>query len=314
MRSTFHISHDPWYSEIRAAKPGSRLPEDGEYNMAPKKIGSLQIPAGHAHRLPSMTLGAAVAAFLLSVTLVNDVSGNPPEDPLPAPQYSFDRLSPAAIFMGVDADAVLELSWPHPTNAIPGEVLGLGQPGDELDALSSSNATIAPEETFILMFSVDEFTFGTVPPDEEMIDEGLPYNVQDQAIRGHQSGDQYVSTTLFDMNGVASDGGFNNVLVRNNYDEGGTDFAALPATSAEDVVPLGPQDGVDATAYLLPGEVYYSPSGDSPSLLSMPGIENPSGAYIIFCTPDTQPLVYASFEALGLVQADDVDALVLCHS
>lgn len=279
--------------------------------MASKKIGSLLIPASRAHRLPPVTLGAVVAAFLVSVTMANHASGNPPEHPLPAPQYSFDRLSPAAIFMGVEADAVLALSWPHPINEIPGEMLGLGLEGDELDALSSSNATLAPEETFLLMFSVDEFTFGTVPPDEHMIHEGLPYNVQDQAIRGHQSGDQYISTALFDMNGVASDGDFNNVLVRNNYDEGGTDFAALPVASAEDVVPSGAQDGVDATAYLLPGEVYYSPSGDSPSLLSMPAIENPSGAYIIFCSPDMQPLVYASPENLGLVQTDDIDALVV---
>lgn len=249
---------------------------------------------------------------VLIVASVSVSSAEPPEEPLPAPEYSFDVASPSVFFFGLRADSILQLDWPIPATHTDPEVLGLGDSGDDLDALSSSNAGLSPEVLFSLLFSVDPQSPGAALPDEEMIEEGVPYNVSDQAARGHQSGDQYMSLPLFTKAGLQEAEEFNNVLVRNNYDEGGTDFSALPAGSAEDNMPGANQDRVDATAFLDSGGVYFSATADSPSLNNEFWQAVPSGANIIYCAAGAHlPSLYAQFDALGLQQEDDLDALIV---
>ncbi len=256
--------------------------------------------------------GASGLCVVLILASVSVSSAEPPEEPLPAPEYSFDVASPGVFFFGLRADSILELAFPIPATHTESEMLGLGDSGDDLDALSSSNAGLSPEVMFSLLFSVDPQTLGAVLPDEEMIEEGVPYNVTDQAARGHQGGDQYMSIPLFTKAGLEEAEEFNNVLVRNNYDEGGTDFSALPVGSAEDIMPGASQDRVDATAFLDSGGVYFSASADSPSLNKESWHSVPSGAHIMYCPAGIPlPSLYAGFDALGLQQEDDLDALIV---
>ena len=67
-----------------------------------------------------------------------------------------------------------------------------------------------------------------------MVHAHLPERV-DQVIRGHAPGDQFMTLDVFTRAGgpmFPIAGGGNNTQTRNNGDEGGTDFAARPDTSA----------------------------------------------------------------------------------
>ena len=249
--------------------------------------------------------------FAAASHLSSSVPAAPPPTPLAAPLYSFDLPSPTVMQGAVDADDVLTLNQLSPATLIPGAVLGLGQPGDELDALSSSNSLIGPDTQFVLLFSVNRDTVGTAQPDPALVALGYIYNVVDQAARGHQAGDEFMSLLLFSRAGPddpqAQSG--NNTLVRNNYDEGGTDFAAQPQTSAHSMSVGQPQDNVDALAGLAAATTpLFSASGASPSLSTLPGTA--SGANIFRSNLATTTL-YATFSQLGLQQADDVDAAVV---
>lgn len=244
----------------------------------------------------------------------------PPADPLPSPWYSFDINSPQADPDTLSAAAILEVGEQNPLIVIPARVLFMEGRNDDLDALSASNALIPPDLSFGLLFSVDINTVGDVLPDAVLASLGFPYNVWDQAIRNQQAGDQYLSTALF-LRGtgvvkrVRVPGGNddNNVLARNNYDEGGTDFVAGPDTSGSDPYAGVDQDSVDATANLA-GEtqVYFSATSGSDSLSELSQPHAGSGANIFFFVLGSTDIdVYATFADLGLVQADDIDALLI---
>jgi hypothetical protein len=99
-------------------------------------------------------------------------------------------------------------------------------------------------------------------------------------------------------------------MARNNYDEGGSDLAARPETSAKSVVAEA-QDNVDALSNVLAAAgPYFSAGASSPSLDLLPGSAMPSGAHV-FHYNLANTVLYASFTDLGLVQDDDVDALVV---
>lgn len=206
---------------------------------------------------------------------------------------------------------------------IPGPALGLNSPQDDLDALSGPNSWVLPSAVLLLRFSVDRQTRGSVPPDAEFINLDVPYNVYDQARRGHAAGDEFMASQNFSLrDGLRGPGQGNNVLGRNNYDEGGTDFGGQPQTSASQSVPPGtPQDNVDAmggvpTSASLPGmpeHVYFSATRDSPSLATLPGMP-PSGAHIFYNPSPLMGLptrLYAPFFALGLQAGDDIDAMIV---
>jgi hypothetical protein len=192
-------------------------------------------------------------------------------------------------------------------------------PDDDLDALSAANASVAPEDTFALLFSVGALSTGVAAPDPALIQQHVPYNVVDQAERGHAAGDQFMSTLLFTRSGGVGGPFSNNVLIRNNYDEGGTDFSAQPPTAAYEFPQDDSLDVVDATARLtrvgeLVVNVYFSVTVDSPSLGTLPSYGIPSGADVYFNEnpPVYAPTgLYAAHWQMQLDEADDIDALIV---
>ncbi len=259
--------------------------------------------------LPSM-------AWLLAM-LASAAQAVPPISPLATPQYSFRVGSPSVLDSSVDASSVLFQQGLKARVLFDSNGFGLDDPADDVDALSGATMT-EPPAFFILMFSVDEKSFGAARPDTLAIEADVPYNTWDQAWRGHQAGDMYMSCTVF--NGgqdeptrviQASDVVPNNVLVTNNYDEGGVDFAARPVTSAEDVMVAGTtQDVVDATAYLSTNDFFFSVSQGSPSLPRLS--TDASGADLFFYDATVGRVsLYATAAALGLAASDDIDAMIV---
>lgn len=252
---------------------------------------------------------------------------DPPTAPLDPPFYSFDAESPKVLSGLVHAYDILEVNDLVPNIAEPGVSLGLDQPGDDLDALSRDYSGLLTGQEFLLLFSVDRTTEGEAPPDPTLVDLHVPYNAKDQAEKGQAAGDQYMSTVVCTRQSICAlprRGLTNNsTLVRNNYDEGGTDFAADPPTSAEDTAARVPQDNVDATSALPQSpdpdrevlEVFFSASEDSPSLVPLSDIHPPSGANIFFnphpANATSETSVFAAASALGLGQDDDIDAMIV---
>ncbi len=271
---------------------------------------------------PSFLTRVLLCAALLFLDGAAEVGAAPPLEPLPPPLYSFDANSPSVLDGTVLASDVLIPGPDHPVVVIPGPLLGLVFPQDDLDGLSGPHPALEQTDTFLLLFSVDAGSVGLVPPDPFLFDAEVPYNAFDQAQRGHAGGDQYIGTTPFTLSGPLRRGSsLNNCLSRNNFDEGGTDFVADPPTHAGDYVdPSLPEDDVDGMQQPSPRArgsvgVYFSATGASPSVYeSLPGSSMPSGAHVYF-NPDplggTITELYASFFELGLMQGDDVDALVI---
>lgn len=279
----------------------------------------------------------AVAA--LGVNLLTPVvRGAHPLDPLPTPFYSFDLVSPQVTTTGaaLHADDVLELPpkapSPQPPRSprvsIAGAALGMGLEGDELDGLSFANRGVPMTASLALLVSVDRATVGQAAAEPALVNMGLPYNVQDQAMRGQAAGDLFMTTHLFTRNGMIPAlerllGG-NTALVINNYDEGGTEFSALPAGSAASNA-SDPQDEVDAAAstngmttngvrgFDPPPILYYSASRASPSLGAPGHLPGNSGADLFakFVMEGTAPFAYVLAADLGLHPLDDIDALLV---
>jgi|GEM_PF-998508 len=214
-------------------------------------------------------------------------SADPPVDPLPAPLFSFARTSQQVMDGVVAADEMLGLGAPNLETVFMGWSFGLGLSADELDAHSVANAGLASSTSFALLFSVDGDTVGVIAPSPELVALGVPYNVSDQAQRGQVGGDQFLSTALLTLDGLVVIEWPNSVLIRNNFDEGGTDFDALPESSAEDLVVGQPQDRVDATTFVTSptDAIYFSVATDSPSLAGMYGRPAPSGADVFVFSP-----------------------------
>ena len=240
-----------------------------------------------------LTLGVFV---LLAVS----ASADAPLQPLPLPEYSFDRISPSVLGEYFAASDLLTLIEPDPSPVLPGISFELPDPDDDVDALSTANSDVDMNTLFMLLFSVDRGTIGIDPPEPELINLGVPYNVLDQAWRGHGAGDQFCTTDAFTRWGAIEtlESGIhhNNFLSRNNFDEGGTDFGAQPPTHAITVLPPAtPQDRVDAMARLLrtqpEGEIaefFFSLTPASPSLFELSGPAAASGANIFHYSRTSQ--------------------------
>mgnify|MGYP000113342116 CR=1 FL=1 len=261
--------------------------------------------------------GLWVALGLAATTAL----ARPPLEPLPLPSYSFDRQSPSAATGRVGAGDLLTLGPQGPHPVALGAQLGLSSPFDDLDDLSEANPAFDLSQPFVVLFSVDRATVGVALPDPALVVAGVPYNVRDQAQRGHAAGDQFMSTSTFVL-GEPSRGGrpSNSALTRNNFNEGGTDFGAMPPTKASDFTPGSPQDNVDAMVggggplRGVVGPVYFTATADSPSLPSLPGGLSPSGATIFFNADPAGSApteLYASVSQLGLLPGDDIDGLVV---
>jgi len=263
----------------------------------------------------------------LAAVLLGGLSAyaSPPLIPLPLPGYSFDRLSPAVMAGDVAAGDVLTLLPTQVTTDVPAAALGLFSMEDDIDGLSNSGFNFpGPFMSFALLFSVDRATVGIQPPDPNLVAAGVPFNVVDQAARGHAAGDEFITLAIFVRMGLGGPSGgrpaSNNASVRNNFNEGGTDFGAAPPTHSYDNVPGVPQDNVDGLAEeereSTRGPVihlYFTLRRGSPALYTLPGNQQPSGAHIFYNPRPGDQLteLYAPFQAFGLVQADDVDALIV---
>jgi len=264
---------------------------------------------------------------LVAAALLGGLSAyaSPPLIPLPLPGYSFDRLSPAVMAGDITGGDVLTLSPSQVVAVVPGTALGLFSGEDDIDGLSNSGFNFpALGMPFVLLFSVDRATVGVVPPDPNLVAAGVPFNVLDQAVRGQVAGDEFMTLAVFVRGGPEGprDGrpAANNTSVRNNFNEGGTDFGAAPPTHSYQSVPGVPQDNVDGLAEeereTTRGPVihlYFSLQRGSPALYSLPGNQQPSGAHVFYNPRPGQQMtqLYAPFQALGLVQADDIDALIV---
>ena len=279
--------------------------------------------------LPRRWNSAAWVAALVCLGLVARAPAERPLTPLPLPDFTFDLESPTVMQGLVKAGDILTFDGRQPVTLVRAEQLGLLSPQDALDGLSGPNPT-GPPSTFVLLFSVDRQTVGTTPPDPELVRLNVPYNAYDQARRGQAAGDEYMSLLLYTPPALAGAEGAaaallpsaNNVLVRNNYDEGGTEFGAQPPGSASTNFSgmRVPQDNVDGFALLprgpagVPQQIYFSLTAQSPSLPRLSGTAPPSGANIFFKADPNGPLpteLYATASQLHLQINDDIDALIV---
>jgi hypothetical protein len=263
-----------------------------------------------------------VAGLFLAPTNTRMAVAAPPLNPLPAPAYSFDLASPSTDPSTRKAGDILVLNGNQPVVALSGSTLGMVSANDDLDGLSS-NVMLSPTTPFLLLFSVDRQSQGAAPPSHDLAALGIPFNAFDQAERGQAAADEYMATELFNAFGpspMRGERSTNNSLVRANYDEGGTDFGAVPAVDSYGNAAKGIQDNVDAISRLTHAtggaivNVYFTLTAASPSLVPLSGGIPPSGATVFF-NPDPNSLaptgVYAFWYELGLTQADDVDALIV---
>ncbi|MBN1513260.1 MAG: hypothetical protein JXB13_14690, partial [Phycisphaerae bacterium] len=263
---------------------------------------------------PSVTIG------LVCLVVAPAARARRPVQPLPAGIYTFDQGSPTVSAGFLSAADVLRFSSVDPT--LPIVDVNAADVGltlfDDIDALSINTTGVGPIEPLLLVFSVDRYTTGIAPPEPSLVAQGVPFNVYDQAARGHAAADQYLSTEPFTRSGVVPLRGerqvTNNTLIRNNFDEGGTGHGAQPQRAADINTNAEPQDNVDAVAAeQIPGlrtrpPLYLSLTPDSPTVIQT----GTSGAHIFYLAEPNMPLsLFAAPEALGLTPLDDIDALVV---
>jgi hypothetical protein len=192
-------------------------------------------------------------------------------------------------------------------------------------------------QTFAILFSVDRFAIGAVPPDPS-ISAIFPFNVQEQAAKNQAAGDIFMSLLLFNRDGPIPPGlraAPNNTLVFNHGDAGGDNLnedPPAPFDSPEVFVPPAEEiSDADAgmgteTSASLHGDggppdfadraiqpYFFSVTRNSPSLSFLPG-STPSGADIFV---DFQPMNiggeqrYVGPEQIGLVPFDEIDAMIV---
>lgn len=289
-------------------------------------------------RISSRWRGQAYSLLCLVLVAVGDAPSwaTVPVNPLPTPLYSFDAQSVQVTgppnFKPADVLEEGPIANPTASIIVPANALGLNMPGDALNGLSFANHLHDPAIPFVLMFSLDRNSTGVAPPDPQLLASCLPFNATDQSTRGTQAGDMYMSTLNYALNGAARPVNrlaltMNNLLVINNYDEGGTDYKALPPGSASGTA-LGrtaiagfTDDNVSSSAYqngpnapTLPVvRVYFTLEPTSPSLPALSSPQPSSGANIFFnqqpgVAPNTR---FATAAALNLVSADAIDAIVV---
>lgn len=267
--------------------------------------------------------------FAVMVGMGVQVIASPPIDPVGTPLFSFDQASPSITQPSsiIHPDDVLRIFQPdlQPEPAFGGANIGLGQPGDDLDAMSFSKSAIAPNQQFIFMFAVDRATTGDVPPDPSLLDSEVPFNVADQAARGHAAGDAFLTLVNYTVNGPVVRGlrgtTYSNAQGKNQFDEGGHDFGGEPPTSSRDYS-SDPEDSVDSMAYEMPESArgvpgpmpafFYSVAPMSPSLMTLPG-NSPADIFVHPnpFMPGISPQRYTSAADLGLQATDNIDALVV---
>lgn len=266
--------------------------------------------------------------------LATAAHAGPPRERLTLPLYTFDSTSPTVLDGSVSPDSILRRTNSEvPAVRLSADLLDLGRSGDEIDALSSNLLGVAQQGNFSILFSVDRATIGAATPASTLIVDGVPFNVQDQASKGHAACDLFISLDLFSLNpgqtASVQGGGSNNSEVGNQYDEGGTSFNGKPplsssgaATPALSVAGQVPQDNLNAaggtglpSTGVQPGrDLYFSLRRGSASIPILAPTDIASGA-IIFYAPDPEgglaSRVFATPTDLGLDVLDDIDAVAV---
>ncbi len=250
--------------------------------------------------------------------------------PLPTPHFSIDAASPEAPALGTAS----VLNKPGPRVVYTAQGLGLPDALDELDGLSGNRSDVPPSQQFLLMFGVDRFSVGSVPPDAALAATGRMFNVQDQAARDQAPADLYLGLSGFTRDALPGTprGPGNNILVVNQGDTGGVDKDLSPK-KAPIVGTPDPElkSNSTSTAYtgnpargagrgvggeLLP--VYFTVSSNSPSLIVLPGLPGTQSGADVFI--DNDPLtggteaLFVSAADLGLIggqAGDDINAIVV---
>jgi hypothetical protein len=223
----------------------------------------------------------APAALVASALGTLPAGAAPPSSPLEPPEYSIDRASPLVHESSLQAGDLLERGFLRPRVALEARGLLLFSPFDDVDALSGPHLEFAHGDTVSILFSVDRATVGLSPPDPVFVASGVPYNVRDQAQRGHAAGDTFLAADLFDRAGplmLEENARQNNLLGLNNFDEGGSDLVVGPPTHASTwLAPGTPIDRVDALAHLPRDDrgdiaaAYFSLTSSSPALERLGG-------------------------------------------
>ncbi len=279
-----------------------------------------------------------VAALTSLAAVTRARAGTPPPHanlPLPPTLFSIDAFSPSLGGSGmIDPDDILRK--PGPVVVFPAAGLGLGQPGVDVNGISS-NRRSATLGTFVLLFSVNRHAVGAVPPDPVVVAMGFPYNVQHQgaSLRRQAAGDLYMTTRLFNQAGPVGSLRLaaNNVGVINQGDAGGVDYDLDPPDSPDVTEPFGtPLDEVDGVAYMpgdvgladdregfgageragIPIELFFTVTQNSPAPNFVPP-QNRGGTVFLdlnVFAPGSE-VAYAQPAQLGLLPFDDIDALVV---
>lgn len=287
-----------------------------------------------------LCLVTTVMFFIGSVVVMAGDDDVTARNPLLPPLFSIDSLSPEVQggFLR-SGDLLLPGEQDIPEVVISAEGMFLLDDEDDIDALSYGpwEGNITTE--FVLIFSVDRQAVGGLPPDETLVSIGLPFNVQDQAIKNQAAGDAYMSLLLFTRMGFIPPGqpshSNNNTLIINQGDAGGVDFRlSPPGVSPSTPVPPGtPQSNVNAGSGTQPPrsrlrgedesgmgegrppEVLFSLTANSPSLSVLPGFGSGADIYL-----DRDPQeagneeLYVGPYALGLMLDDDIDAMIVLDS
>lgn len=255
-------------------------------------------------------------------------------NPLTPPLFTLDPNSPeVAQDLFVPGDLIENPGPAGPAIAFQRENLGLHSDADVLAAVTVGPASPPAGTTFVLIFSVDRAAVGREPPDPTLAALGLPFNMLDQAQRRQAASDAFMSLMLFNRGGpvpppnglITGSLSTNNTLVINGGDAGGVDFSISP----EDVSPADPNasgnqsnvnggSGTQAGGNLAIGDktrdvgVFFSLRAGSPSLATLPGTASPADIYVdLDPNAPTGQFLYAAPDTLGLLQADDIDALLV---
>ncbi len=236
---------------------------------------------------------------------------------LGAPVFSVAPGGPS----GLDPDKIYMAGPGSPTPVGGGAGSGLGMPGDDLDGLSSG----IPDEEWVFCWAVAPGSTGT----RTAVIRGPlpPFDLNNQAANNQQTGDGFLSTEAWDRLGPVPSlglGFFTNVLAINQGGDYFTTLGLLPDVDPNVSVPGGtPLDDLNAEMDPIDPDlpippIYFSVSGNSPSLGSLPPSAIPSGADVFFDPDPTtggDEILYAAGQQLGLIITpdpairDDIDGL-----
>ena len=222
---------------------------------------------------------------------------------------------------GLEPDRIYMAGPGSPTPIGGGPGPGLGMPGDDLDAVSSG----IPDEEWVFCWAVAPGSVGTrtARPRGPL----PPFDLNNQAANNQQTGDGFLTTEAWDKFGAVPSLGlglFTNALAINQGGDYFTTLGLLPDVDPNVSVPGGtPLDDVNAEMNPIDADdpvpaIYFSVSGNSPSLGALPPSPIPSGADIFF-DPDPNAggdeTLFVAGQQLGLIimpdpaMRDDIDGL-----